>query len=107
MEPMDLDLLVGTRATISCAFNGYPAPTVTWRRDREVVSCDERRKVMSCATSSVLELSNLEYDDEGRYSCCIDNTMGSDSTTITLSLHGTWGGVKGRRGQIFKRSFGV
>ena len=88
MNPLDLDLQVGSTATISCAFNGYPAPVVVWKRDHESLSSDERRKIMSCGTSSVLELSRLEYDDEGRYSCFISNAIGSDSTTMTLSLHG-------------------
>ncbi len=88
MTPVDLDLQVGSAATISCAFNGYPAPEVVWKRDHESLSCDERRKIMSCGTSSVLEVSGLEYDDEGRYSCLISNTMGNDTTTMTLALHG-------------------
>ena len=85
---MDLDLPVGSVATISCAFNGYPAPVVVWKRDHENLASDERRKIMSCATSSVLELSGLEYDDEGRYACYITNANGEDSTAMTLSLHG-------------------
>ena len=88
MNPVDLDLQVGGTATISCAFNGYPAPVVVWKRDHEVLGCDERRKIMSCGTSSVLEVSRLEYDDEGRYSCFISNNVGSDATTMTLALHG-------------------
>lgn len=88
MQPVDLDLLVGSMGTISVAFNGCPAPMVVWKRDHENLACDERHKVMSCGTSSVLELSKLEYDDEGRYSCFITNFIGNDSTTMTLSLHG-------------------
>ena len=88
MNPVDLDLQVGGTATISCAFNGFPAPVVVWKRDHEVLGCDERRKIMSCGTSSVLEVNKLEYDDEGRYSCFISNNVGSDTTTMTLALHG-------------------
>ncbi len=88
MHPVDLDLPVGSIATISCAFNGYPAPSVMWRRDHEILTSDVRRKITSCNTSSVLEITKLEYDDEGRYSCCITNSMATDSTTMTLTLHG-------------------
>ncbi len=91
MHPTDLDLSIGVTATISCAFNGYPAPSVIWKRDHEILTSDERRKVTSCPTSSVLEVKQLEYDDEGRYACYITNTMGSDSTTMALSLHGGCG----------------
>ena len=75
MNPVDLDLQVGSTATISCAFNGNPAPVVVWNRDHESLACDERHKVLSCATSSVLEIARLEYDDEGRYTCFISNAI--------------------------------
>lgn len=88
MHPVDLDLPVGSMATISCAFNGYPAPVVMWKRDHENLVTDDRRRIMSCATSSVLELGTLEYDDEGKYACLIANSRGEDSTSMTLSLHG-------------------
>ena len=93
MHPVDLDLLVGSMATITCAFNGCPAPSVVWKRDHEVLVSDERRRVMSCSTSSVLELHKLEYDDEGRYTCHVTNAIGDDSTTMTLSLHGKGEGL--------------
>ena len=88
MQPADLDLPVGSMAAISCAFNGYPAPSVVWKRDHETLSCDERRRILSCDTSSVLEINRLEYDDEGRYTCLVTNSKGNDATTMTLSLHG-------------------
>ena len=88
MKPNDLDLKAGNTATISCAFNGQPAPSVVWRRNGEVVTTDERRKITSCPTSSVLEISLLEYEDEGVYSCYATNQLGSDSASLNLSLHG-------------------
>ena len=89
MKPNDLDLKMGNTATISCAFNGQPAPSVVWRKDSDIVTSDERRKITSCATSSVLEIVSLEYEDEGVYSCYATNQLGSDSASLTLSLHGT------------------
>ncbi len=89
MRPSNMDLLAGTTATISCAFNGYPNPSIIWRKDHELLSGDnERGKVTSCPTSSVLEITRLEYQDEGAYSCYITNSQGSDSADIFLTVHG-------------------
>ena len=87
MHPADLDLRVGSMAALSCSFNGYPAPSVIWRHDHEILLSEEHGKIMLCRTSSVLELNKFECDDEGSY---ITNCMGSDSTTTTLTLHGTY-----------------
>ena len=88
IKPNDLDLKIGNTVAISCAFNGQPAPSIIWRKDGEVVTSDKRQKVTSCATSSVLEISSLEHEDKGVYSCYVTNQLGSDSASMTLSLHG-------------------
>ncbi len=93
MRPSDMDLLMGTTATISCAFNGYPIPSIIWRKDHELLSLEgERWKITSCSTSSVLEITRLDYEDEGAYSCYITNSQGSDSADMCLNIHGK--GVK-------------
>ena len=89
MLPTDLDLLYGTTATIACAFNGFPKPTIDWRVDRETItSKDDRIKINSCATSSILEIVRLCYDDVGTYTCFITNNRGSNSAQMTLNIHG-------------------
>ncbi len=75
-------------ATISAAFNGYPAPSVTWRKDRDDLETGGRLKITSCQTSSVLEIIHLEYGDTGIYTCFLSNTMGNDSGSMVLSIHG-------------------
>ena len=47
-----------------------------------------RVKITSCATSSVLEIIRLEYEDEAIYTCYITNSMGSDSASMALNMHG-------------------
>lgn len=88
MTPSDMTLFYGTTATISCAFNGYPPPSIVWKREREEVRSDQRLKITSCATSSVLEIIQLEYEDAGIYTCYLTNSRGSDSASMVLSVHG-------------------
>ena len=89
MTPPDMNLVYGNTATISCAFNGYPNPSVVWRRDRETLNSDGRMKITSCATSSILEVIQLQYEDAGIYTCYITNQQGSNSASMMLSIHGT------------------
>lgn len=89
MLPSDLDLLYGTTATIACAFNGFPKPSVEWRVNRQTLTSDnDRVKITSCATSSILEIIKLCYDDVGMYTCFITNSGGSNSAHMSLNVHG-------------------
>ena len=91
MVPTDMDLLYGTTATISCAFNGFPTPSVEWRKERETVRGGVRVRINSCSSSSVLEIIKLCYDDVGVFTCFITNSRGSNSASMTLNIHGECG----------------
>lgn len=88
MSPADMTQTYGSTATISAAFNGYPAPSIIWRKDREALESGGRHKITSCQTSSVLEIIQLEYQDNGVYTCFLTNSVGSDSASMVLSVHG-------------------
>ena len=45
-------------------------------------------KITSCATSSILEIVRLCYEDVGTYACFITNSGGSNSAHMTLNIHG-------------------
>ena len=78
----------GSTATISAAFNGYPVPAIIWRRDGKMVASEGRFKITSCATSSVLEIIQLQYEDTGVYTCCLSNSMGSEDGSMMLTIQG-------------------
>ena len=89
MFPTDLDLLYGTTATIPCAFNGFPKPSVEWRKNRQTLGSQSNRvKITSCATSSILEIVKLCYEDVASYTCFITNSRGSNSAQMSLNVHG-------------------
>lgn len=85
-----MDLEFGSTATITCAFNGYPVPAVSWKKDDQEVVDNERMKITSCATSSFLEIVRLGYPDEGTYTCALSNVRGQDTASMLLSIHGAW-----------------
>ena len=74
--------------SISCAFNGSPIPEVIWKRDEEKLILDDRIKATSCPTSSVLIINDVQYSDEGQYSCTVTNPLGSDVIEMDLFVEG-------------------
>lgn len=74
--------------SISCAFNGTPAPSVMWRRNGKPLECDETVRVESCPTSSVLKITIVCYAHEGVYVCTVSNPLGSDSCQMEMIVQG-------------------
>lgn len=89
VAPIDQTLFVHENFSVSCAFNGTPAPTAVWRREENVIPLDNPRyKISSCPTSSVLEINDIQYSDEGQYSCTVTNSLGEDIATMDLFVEG-------------------
>ena len=68
-----------------------PPPSVIWKCDNEVIEDNDGRgrvHISSCPTSSVLEIKDLLYSNEGQYSCTITNSLGSDTATMDLFMEG-------------------
>ena len=82
-----------SKATIACsAFNGFPTPSVQWRKDRLTISGTEGEgvKIESCPTSTILDIIRQCYDDVGTKVCFITDSRGSNSVKIfTVSAHMT------------------
>ena len=88
VAPNDQTLLEGSSVSISCAFNGAPAPSVMWRRNGKSLEYDETIRVKSCPTSSVLEIVKVSYAHEGMYICTVSNSHGSDSCQMDMIVQG-------------------
>ncbi|EDO34079.1 predicted protein, partial [Nematostella vectensis] len=61
---------------LTCNSDGYPAPTVTWSRDGQVVS-----------RTSVYNSNSVTRSEAGTYMCTATNEMGSDTTTVQVTVN--------------------
>ncbi|XP_048588690.1 hemicentin-1 isoform X4 [Nematostella vectensis] len=61
---------------LTCLSDGYPAPTVTWSRDGVVVS-----------RTSVYYSNSVIRSEAGTYTCTATNEMGSDTTTVQVTVN--------------------
>lgn len=62
---------LGKKATLFCPGIGNPVPKIIWSRDRGNIT-GERIRV----TNFGLEISRVEYSDQGFYHCSVDNGIG-------------------------------
>ncbi|EDO26116.1 predicted protein [Nematostella vectensis] len=61
---------------LTCESDGYPAPTYTWSRDGVVVS-----------QTSVYNSDSVTRSEAGTYTCTATNEMGSDTTTVQVTVN--------------------
>ena len=65
----------GQNITLRCSTDGNPSPDYEWRGGKS-------------ATGSTLELTSLQFEDEGTYTCVANNTIeaGTRSTNTSVQL---------------------
>ncbi|XP_071534038.1 neogenin isoform X3 [Panulirus ornatus] len=96
LEPVDTVVRKKGPAWLHCIANGYPEPTLTWRRDNSPVdtSGDSHRSVFPNGTLyfSTVNVPRSEQTEEGIYQCVASSPgVGTImSTRARLSIVGGW-----------------
>ncbi|CAF1198899.1 unnamed protein product [Adineta steineri] len=85
-------------AELHCYISSVPRPTVTWLKNNEVLSSSSKyRSVLNERTDStssfspnllfdaVLYVTNITKSDHGVYQCKVENSLGTETTDITLT----------------------
>ena len=81
--------------TITCEAFGYPPPTVVWNRINGILS--DRVSVSSSISvptgygnvtrvSVNLTITNASREDTGVYTCSANNSIGSDSSNVSITV---------------------
>ena len=85
----------GNTTTITCEAFGYPPPTVVWNRINGILS--DRVSVSDSVSvptgygnvtrvSVNLTITNASREDTGVYTCSANNSIGSDSSNVTITV---------------------
>ena len=85
----------GNTTTITCEAFGYPPPTVVWNRINGILS--DRVSVSDSVSvptgygnvkrvSINLTLTNASREDTGVYTCSANNSIGSDSSNVSITV---------------------
>ena len=88
MFPGNTAVHLGRAAILSCCFAAYPAPSVVWMKDTQVIHSTQKVKVHTSATSSVLEILGTDFSDKGEYTCVVSNSGGSTQASGYLLVQG-------------------
>ena len=84
----------GNTTTITCEAIGYPPPTIIWYKINQTlgdkVSVSDSVPTVNEYVTRVsvnLTITNTSRDDAGDYKCFANNSIGSDSRNISITVH--------------------
>ena len=66
----------GGDLTLDCDAKGYPAPVITWVKDKKVIQ----------SGSNSLQLRDFKTEDNGFYECWANNTHGFDAKLYEVNM---------------------
>lgn len=84
-DPEDVTVLSGEDVTLQCNVNGDPDPSVVWHREDGQV---QKIGKTSINNGHYLTISKVTPEDEGVYICEARNSVGTISSSVSLSVHG-------------------
>ncbi|CAF3985915.1 unnamed protein product, partial [Rotaria magnacalcarata] len=86
--PMNTSILEGGTVQFSCQVEGNPKPKIAWLKDNKPLMAGKRFSTYFDQTTktSVLRLTDVCKDDQGYYTCIVDNPLNSDQSTATLQV---------------------
>ena len=94
LSSSDVTAVIGSSLTLSCTSQGSPPDTFTWRKDNGPVLQSTTTPVTYNANSAVFRadysINSATTSDSGTYTCTTTNPMGSNSTTITVTIVGMY-----------------
>lgn len=67
---------------------GEPAPNIEWQLDGNPVIADERVKVETQKSKSVLSIAKAKRNDSGRYKIIAKNQYGMDEAEVLVKVLG-------------------
>ncbi|XP_062289120.1 pro-neuregulin-2, membrane-bound isoform-like [Scomber scombrus] len=88
LKPMKNPLIVdeGSKLTVKCEATGNPAPTYRWFKDGNELKKSKKVRIKSSQKNSRVQINRAKLEDSGNYTCVVENQLGKDNSTGTVSV---------------------
>lgn len=75
----------GTSVELTCIVHGEPVPTVTWKKDDEVIHSNEHYHIKTVGGHKrLLQVHHMKESDFGQYQCLAESSLGSTAEIIDV-----------------------
>lgn len=86
--PGQLKVLVDSNYTLECVSDGHPLPSIRWFKNDVELRSSSKLSITSSGNVCRMEIRNIEFDDDGKYTCEASNAIGRASTFARLQVVG-------------------
>ena len=73
---------------INCPSMGIPPPSILWLKNRVPLLDNPYKNMRVVNNNQVLEISNAQVQDAGKYLCTVTNVAGQEKREFNLQVHG-------------------
>ncbi|XP_026556239.1 leucine-rich repeats and immunoglobulin-like domains protein 3 isoform X2 [Pseudonaja textilis] len=81
---LDRTVMKGETAVLQCIAGGSPSPWLNWTKDDRTLAVTERH--FFAAGNQLLIIVDTNFEDAGKYTCEMSNTLGTERGNILLSV---------------------
>ncbi|XP_006735703.1 leucine-rich repeat neuronal protein 1 [Mirounga leonina] len=88
--PNHLNMDIGTTVFLDCRAMAEPEPEIYWVTPLgNKITVDTLSDKYKLSSEGTLEISNIQTEDSGRYTCVAQNVEGADTRVVTIKVNGT------------------
>ncbi|XP_026502418.1 titin-like, partial [Terrapene carolina triunguis] len=82
----NLNVEKGKPLILECTYSGTPPIAVLWKKNGVEVAHSAKCSITTTETSAILEVPSSKVEDQGQYTCHIENDSGQDNCHCAVSV---------------------
>uniref|UniRef100_T1P7Q7 Myosin light chain kinase, smooth muscle n=1 Tax=Musca domestica TaxID=7370 RepID=T1P7Q7_MUSDO len=86
--PQDCTALIGGCVRLSVIYEGLPKPQIVWYKASRRIVETSNTIINTSSRKSVLQISDIDTDDSGKYSVEVMNEFGADIASASVAVEG-------------------
>nr|XP_036865807.1 hemicentin-1 [Manis javanica] len=86
LGPTNVTVTVNVQTTLACEATGIPKPSISWRKNGQLLNVDQNQNSYRLLSSGSLVIISPSVDDTATYECMVTNDAGEDKRTMDLTV---------------------